>query len=146
MTGPEFAAAHGNDSSTWTPADFDTEINLAEIDAHTTPQPTDDQQPARSPHRVRRTTLCTGFPPDHMNFGLTEGRSQIRTTRRTASVFHTYTTTTRDGSAVHVAYALYPKGSRNRVPFEVLELWEVPAAAVLDSFGLLPTTATTPAA
>ena len=39
MTGPEFAQAHGNDSSTWTSADFETEINLAEIDAHTT---TDD--------------------------------------------------------------------------------------------------------
>ncbi|QLJ06835.1 hypothetical protein HZZ00_38050 (plasmid) [Streptomyces sp. NEAU-sy36] len=34
MTGPEFAAAHGNDSSTWTTADFETEINLAEIDAY----------------------------------------------------------------------------------------------------------------
>lgn len=32
MTGPEFAAAHGNDSSTWTSADFETEINLAEAD------------------------------------------------------------------------------------------------------------------
>lgn len=39
MTGPEFAAAHGNDSTDWTPVDFETEINLAEIDAHTT---TDD--------------------------------------------------------------------------------------------------------
>jgi hypothetical protein len=37
MTGPEFATAHGNDSSTWTPADFETEINLAEIDAHLLP-------------------------------------------------------------------------------------------------------------
>ena len=35
MTGPEFAKAHGNDSSTWTSADFETEINLAEIDAQT---------------------------------------------------------------------------------------------------------------
>jgi hypothetical protein len=34
MTGPEFAAAHGNDSSTWTSADFEAELNLAEIDAH----------------------------------------------------------------------------------------------------------------
>lgn len=34
MTGPEFAAAHGNDSTNWMPADFETEINLAEIDAH----------------------------------------------------------------------------------------------------------------
>lgn len=33
MTGPEFAAARGNDSSTWTPADFEAELNLAEIDA-----------------------------------------------------------------------------------------------------------------
>lgn len=40
MTGPEFATAHG-DSSTWTTADFETEINLAEIDAHTTPDPAD---------------------------------------------------------------------------------------------------------
>lgn len=40
MTGPEFATAHGNDSSTWTPADFEAEINLAEIDAYTTPAPT----------------------------------------------------------------------------------------------------------
>ena len=32
MTGPEFAAAHG-DSSNWTPADFEAEQNLAEIDA-----------------------------------------------------------------------------------------------------------------
>ncbi|WP_416519984.1 hypothetical protein [Streptomyces achromogenes] len=31
MTGPEFAAAHG-DSTTWSSADFETEINLAEID------------------------------------------------------------------------------------------------------------------
>jgi hypothetical protein len=35
MTGPEFAQAHGNDASTWTTADFETEINLAEIDALT---------------------------------------------------------------------------------------------------------------
>lgn len=33
MTGPDFAKAHGNDSSTWTDADFEAEINLAEIDA-----------------------------------------------------------------------------------------------------------------
>ncbi|MBZ6211652.1 hypothetical protein KVH31_34720 [Streptomyces olivaceus] len=33
MTGPEFATAHGNDSSTWTPTDFEVELNLAEIDA-----------------------------------------------------------------------------------------------------------------
>lgn len=33
MTGPEFATAHGNDSSTWTTADFETAMNLAEIDA-----------------------------------------------------------------------------------------------------------------
>ncbi|MFD8839829.1 hypothetical protein [Streptomyces griseofuscus] len=32
MTGPEFAAAHGNDSSNWLPADFETEINLAMAD------------------------------------------------------------------------------------------------------------------
>jgi len=38
MTGPEFAANHGNDSSTWTTTDFETEINLAEIDAHTARQ------------------------------------------------------------------------------------------------------------
>lgn len=37
MTGPEFATAHGNDSSTWTTADIEAEINLAEIDA--LPQP-----------------------------------------------------------------------------------------------------------
>jgi len=32
MTGPEFAANHGNDSSTWTSVDFEVEQNLAEID------------------------------------------------------------------------------------------------------------------
>lgn len=37
MTGPEFAAAHGNDSATWTTTDFETEINLAEIDQLPTP-------------------------------------------------------------------------------------------------------------
>ncbi|MFE6474631.1 hypothetical protein [Streptomyces rochei] len=36
MTGPEFAKAHGNDSTDWTATDFEVEINLAEIDAHTT--------------------------------------------------------------------------------------------------------------
>lgn len=41
MTGPEFAADHGNDSTDWTPADFETEINLAEIDAYRT-NPTPD--------------------------------------------------------------------------------------------------------
>lgn len=42
MTGPEFAAAHGNDSSTWSTADFEAEMNLAEIDALLPgPQPTD---------------------------------------------------------------------------------------------------------
>lgn len=40
-TGPEFAKAHGNDSSTWTTADFETELNLAEIDAYTEQQPAD---------------------------------------------------------------------------------------------------------
>lgn len=40
MTGPEFAAAHG-DSTKWTAVDFEVEINLAEIDAYTAnPQPT----------------------------------------------------------------------------------------------------------
>lgn len=42
MTGPEFAQAHGNDSSDWMPADFETEMNLAEIDAFkATPAPAD---------------------------------------------------------------------------------------------------------
>ncbi|MFJ8657472.1 hypothetical protein ACIRNU_34680 [Streptomyces rochei] len=40
MTGPEFAQAHG-DSTTWTTTDFETEINLAEIDAYTTTDPAD---------------------------------------------------------------------------------------------------------
>lgn len=39
MTGPEFAQAHG-DSTDWTTADFEAEINLAEIDAYTAPNPT----------------------------------------------------------------------------------------------------------
>jgi len=45
-TGPEFAAAHGNDSTNWTPADFDTVYCLAEMDlqpawllAHPRPAP-----------------------------------------------------------------------------------------------------------
>ena len=43
MTGPEFAQAHGNDSTDWTAADFETEINLAEIDASkATPTDPDD--------------------------------------------------------------------------------------------------------
>lgn len=49
MTGPEFAAAHGNDSTNWTPVDFETEINLAMQDmqpayliAHP-PKPTDNR-------------------------------------------------------------------------------------------------------
>ncbi|MEV8248094.1 hypothetical protein AB0R01_30625 [Streptomyces rochei] len=41
MTGPEFAQAHGNDSTDWTATDFEVEINLAEIDAHTTTEPAD---------------------------------------------------------------------------------------------------------
>jgi hypothetical protein len=52
MTGPEFAKAHGNDSSTWSAADFETEMNLAEADvqpafllAHP-PKPTPDLAPA----------------------------------------------------------------------------------------------------
>ena len=44
MTGPEFAAAHGNDSTDWTTADIETEINLAEIDAYKTT--TADYKPA----------------------------------------------------------------------------------------------------
>lgn len=40
MTGHEFAEAHGNDSSTWTSADFEAEMNLAEIDAFLFPTPT----------------------------------------------------------------------------------------------------------
>jgi len=47
MTGPEFAAAHGNDSSTWTTADIEAELNLAEIDAYLTgTTPTADYTPA----------------------------------------------------------------------------------------------------
>lgn len=38
MTGPEFATAHG-DSSTWTDVDFDTQLNLAEIDDYQTTHP-----------------------------------------------------------------------------------------------------------
>lgn len=47
MTGPEFAAAHG-DSSTWTTADFEAEQNLADIDAYAVPapQPTTPLAPA----------------------------------------------------------------------------------------------------
>ncbi|AKZ60718.1 hypothetical protein SAM23877_p009 (plasmid) [Streptomyces ambofaciens ATCC 23877] len=41
MTGPEFAKAHGNDSTTWTTTDFETEINLAEIDALAATNPAD---------------------------------------------------------------------------------------------------------
>lgn len=33
MTGPEFAATHG-DSSTWTEADIETFTNLTQIDAY----------------------------------------------------------------------------------------------------------------
>jgi len=33
MRGHDFARDHGNDSSTWTSADFETEMNLAEMDA-----------------------------------------------------------------------------------------------------------------
>ena len=32
MTGHEFAQAHGNDSSDWTAADFESEMVLADID------------------------------------------------------------------------------------------------------------------
>jgi hypothetical protein len=46
MTGPEFAHNHGNDSSTWTDADIETEWNLAEIDAYLANRP---QQPAPAP-------------------------------------------------------------------------------------------------
>lgn len=47
MTGPEFAAAHGNDASTWTTADIEAEQNLAEIDAYlANPTPTADYTPA----------------------------------------------------------------------------------------------------
>lgn len=48
MTGPEFAEAHGNDSSTWTPADFDTVLNLAMADyqpAYLIVHPPKTQQP-----------------------------------------------------------------------------------------------------
>lgn len=45
MTGPEFATAHGNDSATWTDVDFETEMNLAEIDRYAGQTPT-DYQPA----------------------------------------------------------------------------------------------------
>lgn len=34
MTGPEFATAHGNDASTWSPADIEAEFVFAEIDAY----------------------------------------------------------------------------------------------------------------
>ncbi len=47
MTGPEFAAAHGNDSSDWTTADFEAAEVLADIDAHTgTDQQATDYTPA----------------------------------------------------------------------------------------------------
>lgn len=35
MTGPEFAHAHGDDSSTWTLADIEAQQNLAANDLHT---------------------------------------------------------------------------------------------------------------
>lgn len=50
MTGPEFAQAHGNDSTNWPGADFDALINLVDIDLHNlrtrnkqkpTPKPSD---------------------------------------------------------------------------------------------------------
>lgn len=55
MTGPEFAAQHG-DSDTWTTADIETQQNLAAID--TLPEP--DQRPPNT----RRTS-----PPPHGSTG-----------------------------------------------------------------------------
>ena len=51
MTGSEFAKAHGNDSSTWSSADFEAELVFAENDmqalrARRTKKPTNAQQPA----------------------------------------------------------------------------------------------------
>ncbi|MDR3081047.1 MAG: hypothetical protein LBV60_08985 [Streptomyces sp.] len=48
MTGKEFAEAHG-DSSTWTTADFEAELNLAEIDA----QQTKDSRPKAAANRAK---------------------------------------------------------------------------------------------
>lgn len=39
MTGADFAKAHGNDSTDWTIADFESLEVLAEIDAYTSPDP-----------------------------------------------------------------------------------------------------------
>ncbi|MFF7795562.1 hypothetical protein [Streptomyces sp. NPDC007991] len=55
MTGHEFAQAHGNDSSTWTSADFEAELVLAENDA----------LPAyRFIHARRTKTAQTAAPAD----------------------------------------------------------------------------------
>ena len=53
MTGPEFAEAHGNDSTDWMPADFESAEHFAEIDLQPVyallqkkKQPTTDLTPA----------------------------------------------------------------------------------------------------
>jgi hypothetical protein len=53
MTGPEFAAAHGNDASTWSPADIECEMNLAEM----------DRLPALRFLAARRATTPTATSP-----------------------------------------------------------------------------------
>jgi hypothetical protein len=57
-TGPEFARQHGNDSSTWTPADFVSVQTLAAMDVHVAwrtlhPTPTTDTATTAPPGRTR---------------------------------------------------------------------------------------------
>jgi len=52
-TGPEFATAHGNDSSTWTSADFEAEFVFAEIDV----------QPAWTIAHPKKTPQATDIKP-----------------------------------------------------------------------------------
>ena len=68
MTGPDFAHAHGDDSSTWTPADIEAQQNLAANDLHTVwvllhPTPALDCWFCSAPNAVT-ATVC-GFCHHH---------------------------------------------------------------------------------
>ena len=96
-------------------------------------------------HRAHQYALVNG-QRDHLNLSLSDGRAAIRSARRYADTFHTYETTTRTGTPIHVAYAHYLPGSTKHgfskldPGLDVIYLFEITSEAVAAAFGLTPTT------
>lgn len=98
---------------------------------------------AKPRHRVIHYAFVDG-QRDHLNLSLTEGKSWVRGARKCADVFQSYEFVSRDGTPMHVVYALYRSGSSRHgftalgVEHDITYLFVLSADAVTAAFGLAP--------